>query len=294
MRCSRICALPRCCPLSPPDIASDGHVVDIPDGLDTLEDADIVLDHGSKSPGPLDVDDDEVDIDGDESVQVPRGIPAPSQPSREEKERHDLTHINYRSWCPHCVFGRRNNSAHRRSHSGKRNIPLLCADSCFVRDVEDPECLSVLVGKLYPSHSLFASACDQKGAEDDVVKRLATFIKECGIPKLVYKTDQESSLRHAIEEALRRVGRTGSFEPLEAAPELSAVGESASNGRAERAVQTFEDQLRTLKSALDSRLKKKVPVDHPLMRWLVEHAANVINRYAVNPDGATPYQAVHG
>ena len=32
---------------------------------------------------------------------------------------------------------------------------------------------------------------------------------------------------------------------LEALPEYSAVGEPASNGKAERAVQMFEDQVRT-------------------------------------------------
>jgi hypothetical protein len=127
-----------------------------------------------------------------------------------------------------------------------------------------------------------------------VVKRLANFIKESGLSKMVYKTDQESALRSTIEEALRRTGRSGVFESFEAVPEMSAVGESASNGKAERAVQTFEDQLRTLKSALDSRLKQKVPVNHPLMNWLVEHTANVINRYAVTADGTTPYQALHG
>ena len=150
------------------------------------------------------------------------------------------------------------------------------------------------MGRLYPSKAIFASACDQKGADDPVVKRLSNFIKDSGISKMVYKTDQESALRSTIEEALRRTGRSGVFESFEAVPELSAVGESASNGKAERAVQTFEDQLRTLKSALDSRLKQKVPVNHPLMNWRVEHTANVINRYAVTSDGSTPYQALHG
>ena len=49
--------------------------------------------------GDIDNEDkhDEVDIDDQEAVQVPIGIPAPSQPSKAEIERHNLTHINYRS-----------------------------------------------------------------------------------------------------------------------------------------------------------------------------------------------------
>ena len=262
------------------------------DSWDSLEDADVLVEAGHHVPD--DTDDEEVDVESGVSVQVPRGLPAPPQPSKEEKSRHDLTHINYRSWCPHCVFGRRNNTPHRTSHSGRRNIPLFCADYCFIRDVDDPANVPCLVGRLYPSKAIFASACDQKGADDPVVKRLSNFIKESGLSKMVYKTDQESALRSTIEEALRRTGRSGVFESFDAVPELSAVGESASNGKAERAVQAFEDQLRTLKSALDSRMQRKVPVHHPLMNWLVEHTANVINRYAVTSDGCTPYQALHG
>ena len=278
------------CPLRP---QSDSEGIAPLDSWDSLEDADVLVDPESRDNIAPDIDE-EVDLDSGVAVQIPRGLPSPPQPSKEEKARHDLTHINYRSWCPHCVFGRRNNTPHNTSQSSRRNIPLFCADYCFLRDIDDPDNVPCLVGRLYPSKAIFASICDKKGADDPVVKRLANFIKESGLSKMVYKTDQESALRSTIEEALRRTGRSGVFESFEAVPELSAVGESASNGKAERAVQTFEDHLRTLKSALDSRLKQKVPVDHPLMAWLVEHTANVINRYAVTTDGTTPYQALHG
>ena len=130
-----------------------------------------MIDPGSKHGMVHDVDDEEVDLDSGVAVQVPRGLPAPPQPSKEEKARHDLTHINYRSWCPHCVVGRRNNTPHRTSQSGRRNLPVFCADYCFIRDVDDPNNVSCLVGRLYPSKAIFASACGQKGADDPVVKR---------------------------------------------------------------------------------------------------------------------------
>ena len=66
-----------------------------------------------------------------------------------------------------------------------------------------------MVGRLYPSRAMFATSCDAKGVEDpEAIGTLASFFKEAGIPKLVYKTDQESSLKSAIEEALRRVGKS--------------------------------------------------------------------------------------
>ena len=224
------CAV-RLCPLRP----SSEHE-DIPDeeGWNSIGESNVLADPLLGPIGSAEADE-EVGDDGDSSVQVPIAIPAPSQPSRNEMERHNLTHIYYRSWCPHCVAGRRPNSPHRSRRSNHRNVPLFCADYCYVRDVEDESPLTALVGRLYPSRAIFATSCDAKGADDpEAIGRLATFFKEAGIPKLVYKTDQESSLKSAIEEALRRVGKSGVFEAFESIPEYSAVGESASNGKAER------------------------------------------------------------
>ena len=173
------------------------------EGWDSLEDADVLTDPESKAAQNLDDTDDEINVDGG-AAQIPRGLPAPAMPSKEEKERHDLTHINYRSWCPHCVFGRRNNSPHRTASAGKRNLPLFCADYCFIRDKDDPENLTCLVGRLYPSKALFASACDQKGADDEAVGRLSSFIKDAGISKMVYKTNGiQSSMRNRRSLATR-------------------------------------------------------------------------------------------
>ena len=97
-----------------------------------------------------------------------------------------------------------------------------------------------------------------------------------------------------IEETLRRTGRSGTFESFEAVPEASAVGESASNGRAERAIQAIEDKHRTLKIALESRIATRIPSTHPVLKWLVEHSATVLNRCRVNENGKTPYEEVHG
>ena len=81
---------------------------------------------------------------------------------------------------------------------------------------------------------------------------------------------------------------------VEAAPEYSAMRESASNGKAECALQMLEDQARTLKSALEAQINARVNARHPAMRWLVRHTALNLNRFSVDPDGQTPYQTLHG
>ena len=64
----------------------------------------------------------------------------------------------------------------------------------------------------------------------------------------MYRTDQESSIAVPIQRAAKsaNVGATAEEGPVVAAPEHSAVGESASNGVSERTVQQVEDMVRTM------------------------------------------------
>ena len=80
-----------------------------------------------------------------------------------------------------------------------------------------------------------------------------------------------------------------------ATPELSHPGESASNGLAERSAGEFMDQLRTLKTALENRLKIRLSSSRPVTHWLIEHTAYyVLNKFSLGSDGHTPYGRLHG
>ena len=143
----------------------------------------------------------------------------------------------------------------------------------------------------------FGVVCDQKGRDPHVISRLAAFIRENGVRHIVYKSDQEESISAMAKEAIKQVGIAGEAYDPElhmAVPEHSAVGSSASNGRAERTAQIVEDLVRTYRSALQSRLACKLPSDHPVFRWLLEHAVGNLNRCSITPEGMTPYQHIHG
>ena len=83
-------------------------------------------------------------------------------------------------------------------------------------------------------------------------------------------------------------------EPKTAVLEHSTVGESQSNGIPERQVQKFEDLLRTHQAAVEDSLKHRTPSKGPLMLWLIEHVAAVLNRYSFDDEGKTPYEHMHG
>ena len=39
---------------------------------------------------------------------------APKGPTKEEREKHDATHLQSREWCDHCVRGRGRNNPHKK------------------------------------------------------------------------------------------------------------------------------------------------------------------------------------
>ena len=77
-------------------------------------------------------------------------------------------------------------------------------------------------------------------------------------------------------------------------PEAFAVGESQSNGKAESSAQKVEDLLRTSKSALENNIDTRIPADHPVSAWMVEHTASIYNRLVCTDDGTTPDQSLRG
>ena len=79
-----------------------------------------------------------------------------------------------------------------------------------------------------------------------------------------------------------------------AVPEHSHPGESQSNGLAESAMKELIDQVRTLKMSLEYKLKSRLPNNHAVMAWLVEHAAYMINRCKLGTDGRTACGRLHG
>ena len=268
-----------------------------------------------------------------------RPLPTPKSMSVAQRAIHDLTHLPYDPGCEICVSSRRPNTHHRSLHGGERSVPLVVGDYCFPKHSEESTTLTVLVVRVYPYKMFMCCVVPAKGRFPEVVRRLARFIKECGLTQFVYRSDREPAITAMFEEAVSITGRMGSkdvavsdSEPVShaelidshhpsgavlgdepnvsdiphvpssvevtsthtAAPELTHPGESQSNGLAERSVGLFEDQFRTLKNALESRLKRRIPTSHPVISWLAEHTAWILNKFHLDVEGRTAYGRLHG
>ena len=76
--------------------------------------------------------------------------------------------------------------------------------------------------------------------------------------------------------------------------ENSVPGDSKTNGAAERAVKALGEQVRVLRAGLQGRLEMVVRTSHPMLTWLIQHAADCLSKYQVGEDGKTAYERLKG
>ena len=232
----------------------------------------------------------EFDCEEEAGSRAPVKVADPKLPSAEEVETHNLTHLTYRSWCPHCVRGTGKTMDHRRAGRPKM-IPELHVDHCFMGSKREATARCIVVAKDYEHKCVMASVVPVKGSSHEFpAKRIGAFIRELGLEgqDIVVRSDQEPALQDLLTEVGKRRTPAITFR------EVSLVGSSASNGVAERGVQTVEGQVRVLKDALEMRLETEIPSNHNILAWLVEFTGTVVNRYEVGRDGKTPYERLRG
>ena len=210
----------------------------------------------------------------------------PKEMTPEEFAQHCVTHLPYSDACPYCVAGKRPNVHHRRSQSN-RNIQFRCADYGFITDAATQDVIHILVPYVHPLRIYVATAVDTKGQDLNAIKRVARWIRECGLTHVVFRPDREQAIRKFLFEAVKLAGvhaeeaspddvDSESDTDCAAAPDESHVGESQSNGGAERSAQVVKGQVRTLKLCLEDRLQRRITLPHPLCTRLVEHSAILI------------------
>ena len=214
-----------------------------------------------------------------------RKIGDPRKPSQQEVEEHELTHIPYRNWCPICVRCRGKDLDHRKAVDGDRGVSEYAFDYCFPGD-EFGYKLVMLAGWEKVLGMYFATAVPTKGSIGRfAVDKAVDYIRELGDQegRILVKTDEEPPIKTWVNDliAARPEGRT----IVEEAP----VKSSGSNGRGERTVQTLEGQIRILLLSLEGHLGRRVNAKEPIVTYMPEYAAYLLNRLEVGKDGKAPY-----
>ena len=153
--------------------------------------------------------------------------------------------------------------------------------------------IKVLVVKDYKSKCTFGHVVPSKGID---VKRFSVDmiiedITWLGYTKLILKADNEPAMVKLAEEALRDLR----VEPIEQVmKEHPPPFDSQANGQIEVGVESVRGMVKTIQLCLEKRLGHRIPVAHPIMSWLVSHAAVLSNYSVLGQDGRTPYHRVRG
>jgi hypothetical protein len=131
-----------------------------------------------------------------------------------------------------------------------------------------------------------------KGRSAYVAERVVSFLDEiCLNGDAIVKSDQESSIKAIVEQIGRLRSTRGSGKWI---VEHSPVGASQSNGIVERAAQSMQGQLRTIKIALEKRWGADIPAEHPIIAWAVEYGSLLLNRFEAGHDWKTSYERLKG
>ena len=193
----------------------------------------------------------------------------PRKPSKEQIIEHELAgHLPMRDWCPHCVKGRGMEAPHRR-RGEVAEIPEVSVDFFFLGDPGQECAWTLLAARERDTGMTLATAVPAKGADDFAAKRAVAFLREIGCEQgdVIVKSDQEPAIQ-ALVTAIGKVRAAAGGRRM--IVEASPVGQSASNGVIERGIREIEQQIRTMRSALEARWGVKIDSRHPIFAWMTE------------------------
>ena len=156
----------------------------------------------------------------------------PTKPSEKEVEMHNLTHLPFRNWCPHCVRAKGKDMDHRRVGDKQRGLPEFSFDYCFPGN-ELGYKLTVLVGTERGTGMKMATVLPAKGSSGKfAADKVLEFLAECGhqAGDIIIKTDQENAINFLVKDiVLERGDERGCRTIVEESP----VASSGSNGGVE-------------------------------------------------------------
>ena len=119
-------------------------------------------------------DEETVEEIDDGEMRSPKIARTPQTPTKAEVAAHLASgHVDYRSWCPHCVHGRGMAHQHRTRPDEESEEVVVSIDYNFVtqeEEEEDQDIWPVLVGYDHHNKGLWAMAVDNKGATPSAVK----------------------------------------------------------------------------------------------------------------------------
>lgn len=211
-------------------------------------------------------------------------MPTPIEPSAQEVQEHEVTHLPDNSWCAQCVRGKGKSPAHRAMDAEQlHSVPHVSLDYSLLGQ-EDEKALPIALIRDHASKSTFSHVVLCKGVEGSScpAKQVAFSIAQLGHPKLPIKSDNEPAmlaLKPGVSKLLKSVHGT------DVVPEESPVESHQSNGVAEHAADELGGQVRSLNDQLQCDYKHVLPTNHLAYPWLINHAGSPFPAFKLESTG---------
>ena len=156
------------CPASGLGSQSPAKTVRPPDHLGGDGGEVFVNEDGAEERSEGDVADSEHEDLAEHCVVRPKLLTSPNPPSKQERLEHEISHLPYRTWCPHCVRGKARCNDHKtRDDDEDRNVPTIGLEYAFLtKSVENHPCrdeLTIIVAKQLQEQKRISYSCSPQG-----------------------------------------------------------------------------------------------------------------------------------
>jgi len=157
------------------------------------------------------------------------------------------------------------------------------------------ELLKCLVVRCTISKNIFGHVVPCKGAdeEDYVANLVVDDIIWLGHTELIMKGDNERSLQALVKRILEVI-RVKATDVANITSETPPEYDSQSNGAVESGVRSIRGLFRTIRLCMEARIGKKLPIDHALVPWLLQHTCFLLNIKNRGADGLTGWARTRG
>ena len=116
----------------------------------------------------------------DMGVRVPRKVVDLAEPTQEEREEHEKTHLPYRNWCADCAKARGVGITHAKSSEEGKMVEVFM-DFCFMGEENDPHnTQAVLVAKEERSKKKLSAAVPSKSTGAYIARRIMGWMEKVG------------------------------------------------------------------------------------------------------------------
>ncbi|CAE7194541.1 unnamed protein product [Symbiodinium sp. CCMP2592] len=232
------------------------------------------------------------------------GVPLPleqkfvEEPTAEQKRRHELSHVPYADWCPHCVKFRAKADKHVSSKPELRDDSVCSFDFAYTGRSSPAEfegaskdklvCLVIKDSHTGAMHAVPTPAKGGPIAFKYLVAEVCRFLNYCGHESVTIRSDGEPAclaLQQGIKAFRTKMGLRTHLEQTE-------PGDHQSNA-SEQAIDSIRQLAGCILDQFEERAQTTVGAMHPMHGYAWRHAAWLHMRMSRHND-LSAFQVING